>query len=510
MSDELVATLGNVVRRLASLASSNPELVSELRQLAQQFLTLTEPQSSAVEESQPAEQAAEPASPQTQAAAIVSTMVAAPPRHEPLPEVPGVEVPLGWAKKVAAPDADLQLIEARCRLKAEGARWTVARQRRLQQGADFDTEIEPKDREIISKAKSLSDCFLWMNHPSGPCPQDLTLWENVAGCFDAVAASVGLFRQLVGDIDGNREVFEQTLDLAAEAQSALRVAVESVGGRADTDQTQLFNWLRNTAMENQTFVRRFMRIDDPANPVNWADIQERIDQVDSRIQQDRNQEKERRKLLKQGQYHAKAIQQGKGSEHDWRKIVEVVEKLIAGGIPASNPDLRELLLPIVDDMPDLGDLPSGFQKALGEIDRYLATRLPPSGEAAQELGAEVREIAARLKGKSIVLIGGERRPYSYDALKSALGLQDLIWIETREHQSIDGFEPYVARPDVAAIVLAIRWTSHAFGDVKQFCDKHGKPLVRLPAGYNPNQVAHQILQQCGDRLPPASTENGRS
>jgi hypothetical protein len=34
--------------------------------------------------------------------------------------------------------------------------------------------------------------------------------------------------------------------------------------------------------------------------------------------------------------------------------------------------------------------------------------------------------------------------------------------------------------------------------VKALCDKYGKEFYRLPAGYNPNQVAHQILQQRGE------------
>ena len=87
-----------------------------------------------------------------------------------------------------------------------------------------------------------------------------------------------------------------------------------------------------------------------------------------------------------------------------------------------------------------------------------------------------------------------------DALAQAFGLRELIWIETREHQTHAVFEPYVARDDVAAVVLAIRWSSHGFGEVKEFCDKYGKPLVRLPAGYSPNQVAYHLLRQVGDRL----------
>jgi hypothetical protein len=62
------------------------------------------------------------------------------------------------------------------------------------------------------------------------------------------------------------------------------------------------------------------------------------------------------------------------------------------------------------------------------------------------------------------------------------------------------FEPAVARPGVAVVLLAIRWASHSYGDVKDYCDKYGKPMVYLTGGYNPNQVAHQILAQVGDRL----------
>jgi hypothetical protein len=50
------------------------------------------------------------------------------------------------------------------------------------------------------------------------------------------------------------------------------------------------------------------------------------------------------------------------------------------------------------------------------------------------------------------------------------------------------------------VLLAIRWSSHSFGDVKRSCDRHGKPMVRLPGGYSPNQVAAQILAQCSGRL----------
>jgi hypothetical protein len=99
--------------------------------------------------------------------------------------------------------------------------------------------------------------------------------------------------------------------------------------------------------------------------------------------------------------------------------------------------------------------------------------------------------------KRMVIIGGDRRPHAYEALKSAFGLKELIWIVTREHESTDKFVPCISRPDIDVVLLAIRWSSHSYGDVKTICDRFGKEFHRLPAGYNPRQVAHQILRHRG-------------
>ncbi|MEZ6064661.1 MAG: hypothetical protein R3B90_02890, partial [Planctomycetaceae bacterium] len=83
-------------------------------------------------------------------------------------------------------------------------------------------------------------------------------------------------------------------------------------------------------------------------------------------------------------------------------------------------------------------------------------------------------------------------------------LRDVEWVPTREHQSVSKFESYVRQPEVGVVVLAIRWTSHSYGEVKAFCDTYGKPFVRLKAGYNPVQVAAHILEQVSDQLPIAA------
>ena len=161
-------------------------------------------------------------------------------------------------------------------------------------------------------------------------------------------------------------------------------------------------------------------------------------------------------------------------------------------------------MPIIDDVPDLDDPPRGFQRVLQEIDRYLASRsLPVETSVQHEPAAEVKEVAQLLSGRSVVLIGGMHRREAQQTLERAFGLDSLFWIETKEHQSVESFAPVILRPEVALVLLAIRWSSHGFGEVRHLCERHGKPLVRLPGGYNTNQVATQILAQVSDQLRAA-------
>jgi hypothetical protein len=507
MTEKLRDALEAVVGRLLSAVETDAALRAEVRALAEAVLSAL-----GREDVSPTEARSEP--PQVQAAPTVAeplppppapppppppSLPPPPPRHEALPDTTGIEVPIGWARKEGVADAELVLIEKRCRAKADGARWAAERQRRLAAGADFRTEIEPKDREVIERAKRLEDCFLWMNHPSGPCPEDWSLMDDVAGCFEATADGIALVLAVLDEENGDGELLGPGLDLLAEAQSALRQAILRVDGPKDDEQWKVYCWLRGIAHQRQIFIRRHMRLDDPADPTAWAGILERISELDARLQQSHHQEKQRKSWLNCLRYHVNRIRSG-GTDHDWKRICETLDEMVAGGVQPSNPEARELLLPVIDDMPDDVQTPPNVALVLRELDRYLATRTPTVREVYQEPTAEVKRAARLLHGKTVVLIGGDQRPFAREALRDALELRELVWVDTRAHESLDAFEPYVARPDVAVVLLAIRWSSHSFGEVQQFCNRYDKPLVRLPGGYNPNQVAFQVLQQCGERL----------
>ncbi|HEV3164239.1 MAG TPA: DUF2325 domain-containing protein [Isosphaeraceae bacterium] len=532
MDDEIISSLKAVIERLGTLIAHDPALRSELRRLVGALLSEpvaaqraeggadagNEParEQGAAGLADPPELVAEPAVEQPAAAPSASPVAPAPaPAERVVTKLLTLGATPALAREEAPPtpatprpttsDADLPLIEKRCRLKAEGALWAVTRELRRHEGADLVTEIAPQDRDLIDRANQLPNCFMWMNSADFSLPENFSYLEDVARCFESVANTIALLCELLADRDANREYLEQALDLLAEAQSALRVAVGCVDNRADADQRSIFEWLKMTTHEQQIYIEHYMRLTDPANPANLPRLHSRLDVLEAKFRESRKRAKQHKELFNGLRYHASRIREGRGTEHDWVKVSQVIDEIVREGIPPSNRAVREQILPILEDLPDLADVPLGFDRVLREVDRYMATRpMLPASPTGPEPSAAVREVARLLAGKAVLLIGGVRRPEAQTALERAFGLKELIWFETREHQSISLFESSVARPDVALVILAVRWSSHSFGDVKQFCDRYGKPLVRLPGGYNPNQIAAQILAQSSGQLAPIS------
>jgi len=511
MSADLAQSLTIIAQRLVVLASEDDELRTHLRHLAQAILEATNPPEPSQTDLLLGDVQVPGEAKVGDTPALTDSVVSSSRIDEaPLPELllgrsrmPSIESvsPPAMPSSFSSEEIDLSIVEARCRLKAKGARWAATRRHLISAGAAFTTEIEPFDKDIISRAKSLPDCFLWMCHFSGPSPSNPSLYVDVAGCFDAVADVVGVLRQIEHDPDTYSSFFEKCLDLLAEAQSALRVAISTIDGPFDTDQAAAFNWLKSTASRMQIYISRYMRADDSAAPSRFEDLSARIEAIDTSLQEAMTRAKSNRKRIGKVRHKASLItsENGETNEH-WRILVATVEELVGDGLPPSNKELRDLLVPIIDSLPGEFELPKGFKLVLREIDSFVAGSAPPIARIEAQPSQEVREVAELLTGRSVVLIGGDRRNGSSQALKDAFGLRELFWIETREHQSTDVFAPFVAKPEVDLVLLAIRWSSHSYGDVRELCERHRKAFARLPGGYNPNQVAAQIMNQCSQLL----------
>jgi hypothetical protein len=246
---------------------------------------------------------------------------------------------------------------------------------------------------------------------------------------------------------------------------------------------------------------------DPADPTAWHDLQGRIEALREAFQEARHDRRERRSLFNRIRYHGRRVasaSEGREAVEDWQRIGESVAGLLATGLPASNVELRDLLLPWHERIPAGFEPGEALELALREIDRYLASReTEEPRERRCEPTPEVRRAAELLRGRRVVLIGGQERPRSREALELAFELAELRWISTSSATSYTSFEPEIARPETALVILAIRWSAHSFENVKEYCERYGKPYVRLPAGYGPNRVAAEILSQASGRLARA-------
>src|SRR5262249_19077289 len=150
------------------------------------------------------------------------------------------------------------------------------------------------------------------------------------------------------------------------------------------------------------FIRRFMRAGDSADPSQSGDLRARIQKVAERSGHPSSKRSRYEALINRLRAGVDSVGGSAASEPDWRAVMGAGEDIVGGGVPPSSREIRDLLLPVVNDLPDLDDLPPGFRLVLREIDRFLASH-DPSGESpnAPEPAAEVKEVARLLGGRSI-------------------------------------------------------------------------------------------------------------
>ncbi len=395
---------------------------------------------------------------------------------------------------------DLEGVIKRLGVKVRACRWAIqSRAEQAAGGAESETAAAAR-RQLIADAKALPDCWIWCIDPNGPpLPDDAEL-ERIAGCYEALAAAANLI--VLSEMDGEQAV-EEAVGLLAEAQSAMRVALEWME-KEDVDQFAVFSWLRNATQSRHIYLSRYMRVDDPGDPAQWSQRLDRANQMIQQRQALRRRTHGRDQLLKKARYHALRLANDHGGEHDWATLSNTVEELIAEGMPASNSELRESIKPLAERIPEDLELGPGMGLVLSNLDAYLATQAqndrPEAEDRAEVSSPDVQRVANLLQGRVLVLVGGQNRPFASAKLKRAFRLEAVEWLVSEEHESLETFEPAVARRETAVVLLAIRWSSHSYGELARVCTRYGKPFVRLPGGYNPEQVAAQILKQVGQTL----------
>ena len=189
------------------------------------------------------------------------------PRPSPDPPRPGPQ------PRSPSEDDDLEAIAARCRAKAEAARWAAERQRLIRERYDSPDTDAPPEPATTAWAQTLTDAFYWLSADDPSETPDVTLLDDVGGCFETVAEAL----RLVRDAQNRRGGLERALPMLAEAQSALRQSLRRLKAREDPDQLEVYERVRNAAARHRIFLKRFLRADDPADPTGWSDLLTRIE-----------------------------------------------------------------------------------------------------------------------------------------------------------------------------------------------------------------------------------------
>lgn len=187
-------------------------------------------------------------------------------------------------------------------------------------------------------------------------------------------------------------------------------------------------------------------------------------------------------------------------EEPWAKLAVLVREALESPSKGESVDLRRRLEQFAQRIPErrLPDDLFGLSRELERVAKSGAHKpAPPKGPLTA-----VEEVRALLRGRVILVIGGDPRREHQQKLRETFELSDVLWPPTSERNpTIAVFEPLVARPEVALVLLLIKLNRHGVTEeLPALCERHGKPVVRLTAGYNPEQVAAQIQKQVGKRL----------
>jgi len=173
------------------------------------------------------------------------------------------------------------------------------------------------------------------------------------------------------------------------------------------------------------------------------------------------------------------------------KLVRCVEALLAEPPGAGEGRLRPWIEELGAALAERR-LPASHAQLARALEALPSTRAAPPAAPRTPVD-EAREL---LRGRALLVIGGLPRPDHMENLRASFELSEVLWPQTSETKpTLHVLEPHIARPDVAAVVLLIRWIRHALNDVAQLCARHDKPLVRVPGGYNVRQIAQLVLEQ---------------
>jgi hypothetical protein len=117
---------------------------------------------------------------------------------------------------------------------------------------------------------------------------------------------------------------------------------------------------------------------------------------------------------------------------------------------------------------------------------------------------DVLRVRALLDGGQIVVVGGEPRRDAIERMVDAFALDGVVWPELTEHGTAEPMRAPIANPRTRLVVVLIKLTGHEHAErARDFARQASVPFVHMPAGYNPEQIAAEVLRQASAQLNSA-------
>ena len=414
----------------------------------------------------------------------------------------------------------LNVVLKRTRWKAAACRVSAGRQalRHLTGGerSAAEAQLSQQERTLRESLTQLRDTIPWMlDQPFGlranqegafDVPDALAAkLVTVADCYEALSTTVEKARELeeAGVFeDGPPRAF---LYLMAEAQSALLASIADAPVRSDSDQRDVFLWLKEQTTRFRIYVDRHMRLDDLADCTQSADIRQRVEQLCTQLTCERQGRRQRGQLLSKIRYHVgKLLEEGGTTRSEVASLGVALKRWSEAGLDRGDGGLAEAL----------SELRAKAGGAEGEAGELLASLLGsnrkspprPADEKLQEerQGQSLEETRQLIGGLRAVLLAPPSAQLDAKALTSDLGAADLevliVDVDGPKEARAAALEGVLSAGDAALFLLGVRLAPEEYNAFKEACLEQKVAFVRLPGQLTALAIAHQVMRQVGWRL----------
>jgi len=393
---------------------------------------------------------------------------------------------------------DLIVVQSRLRMHQRACDWAVS-------CARFGFEDNKVEFRRLCENGKQSKIFFWELHQE---VRDFPIaqWLDIRARYQAVDAAIGLYLNEPADNFQTTGVFR----VLGFAVGALRSAMEAPRrfNLFDSDVEDLVRLCSSHPRHGDSLPST----DAVVGTFDLGGFLERISSIQKGIRSEIARKAAPQKALKKLAYHLRqCVEVPTDADDQVPPILAAITAFVEAGRPLTAAEL----LRVINDHGGLKSLPKSLERdqlgarLIAVIQNPAAHRDGQEDDDLEDLEdsapsriptAELLAVREALQGKRMVIIGGDERPNRKAAIRAALGLSEVDWIATRPHEKHDSLIPPIRNPATAVVVLMIRWASHSYGDMCDVCERFGKPLVRLPGGYNPSMIAREVLEQAGKRL----------